>query len=136
MSKKNFEKIELYLDNARHYYENSQKTLQKQEYGKTGELLWGAIAESVKAMHLQNNDVPINSHVEIRFFLKNLRNIYKQKDLQIWQRSANHLHTNFYETDLDEDTFLEYYQNGEQLYAFLNNKIMKAKRQKPKDKKN
>lgn len=132
MIKKNFEQIEMYLDNGKHYYENSQDTLQKKEYAKAGELLWGALAETVKAMHLQNNDSPINSHDAIRFFLKNLSNLYKRKDLQIWQRSANSLHINFYETHLDEDTFLEYYQNGENLYVFLLNKVMKGRRQESK----
>ena len=71
----NFEKIQEYQINARHYYENSRETLQKKEFGKAGELLWGAIAEIVKAISLKDTDYPINSHNQIRSFMSQLSSI-------------------------------------------------------------
>ena len=99
--------------------------MEKKEYGKAGELLWGAIAETAKALHLNNYEEPINDHQAIRKFLKKLSTIYKNKKLEQWRRSAESLHVNFYETHLDELAFMEYYGDGEQLYAFLANSIKK-----------
>ncbi len=126
------EKIEAYIVNASHYYENSKETLEKKELGKAGELLWGAIAETVKALFLHDYGKPINSHGAIRDFLKKLSTVYNKEVLEKWRRSADNLHVNFYETFLDEDTFLEYYENGEQLYAFLDSKLMKSRKKKQK----
>jgi len=122
---KNFERIQKYLLNAKHYHENSTETLKKKELGKSGELLWGAIAESSKALHLKKYATPINTHNLIKEFLGKLSTIYRRKDLQVWKRSANSLHVNFYETHLDEPTFLEFYNDGLKLYAFLVSNIMK-----------
>ena len=126
------EKIEMYIVNASHYYENSQETLKKKEFGKAGELLWGAIAETVKALFLHDAGKPINSHEAIRDFLKKISTVYNKEILEKWRRSADNLHVNFYETFLDENTFLEYYENGEQLYAFLDSKLMKSRKKKEK----
>lgn len=95
--------------------------------GKAGELLWGAIAETAKALHLINSDVPLSTHQKIRDFLGTLSTSYRKKELMNWKRSADNLHINFYETYLDEPTFLEEYANGEYLLAFLSSIVGKKK---------
>jgi len=121
----NYNKIQTYLKNAIQYYENSQKMLKKKERGKAGELLWGAVAETAKAFSLNNYDKPINSHEGIKKFLARLSTTYKNEILETWRRSSESLHVNFYETHLDETTFKEYYDHGEQLYAFLKSEFKK-----------
>jgi len=135
------DRISGYILNARHYYENSQETLKKKEFSKSGELLWGAIAETVKALFLYDYDQFSTSHGEIRNFLRRLSTLYTNNVLEKWRRSADNLHINFYEPFLDEPTFLEYYDDGEQLYAFLDSQLIKSKKtkktksKKPKTKK-
>lgn len=119
--------MQTYLINAKHYYDNSQETLQKKEFGKAGELLWGAIAETAKALHLINSDVPLSNHNNIRDFLGTLSTSYSKKELDEWKNSADNLHVNFYETYLDEHRFLKEYTNGEQLLAFLHSVVSKKK---------
>jgi len=126
------ERIEMYLVNADHYYKNSQETLSKKEYGKAGELLWGAIAESIKALYLGETGKPIDSHNQIRDFLNRLSTMYNKDVLDKWKRSVNNLHVNFYETYLDESTFLEYYEDGEQLVAFIQSQLIKKKKKQKK----
>ena len=128
------EKIEMYIANASHYYKNSQETLRKKELGKSGELLWGAISETVKALFLHDYGKPINSHEGIRKFLRNLSTEHNKEVLEKWRRSADNLHVNFYETFLDEPTFLEYYEDGEQLFAFLDSKFVRSRKKKEKRK--
>ena len=124
------ERIEMYLVNAEHYYKNSQETLKKKEFGKAGELLWGAIAESIKALYMIETGKPMNSHNQIRDFLLRLSTLYNNEVLNKWGRSANNLHVNFYETYLDNNTFLEYYDDGVQLLALIQSKLIKKKKSK------
>ena len=126
------ERIEMYLVNAEHYYKNSQEALKKKEFGKAGELLWGALAESIKALYMSDTGKPINSHNKIRGFLLQLSTLYNKKVLDKWNKSVNNLHVNFYETYLDDNTFLEYYEDGEQLLAFIQSQMIKKKK-KPKE---
>lgn len=128
------EKISKYVSNAAHYYDNSKETLEKKELGKAGELMWGAIAETAKALSLKDGQ-PIRTHEQIRTFLSKLSTIYNKKVLDKWKKSADYLHVNFYETFLDEPTFLEHYEDGEQLYVFLDNQLIKSKKKKKKLKK-
>ncbi len=121
-----------YQINAQHYYENSQETLEKKEFGKSGELLWGSIAEMCKAVYLHSTGEPMNSHMQIRDFLKGLFNTYRKKELKDWANSANLLHVNFYETFLDEHCFMEHYSKGVKLYVFLMNKLHSQKKEQKK----
>ena len=114
--------------NARHYYENSQDTLRKREFAKAGELLWGAIAETAKALYLKDYGEPIDSHYGIRDFLNSLSSSYRRTDLKKWKRSADDLHVNFYETHLDEPTFLEMYTDGVKLLEFLTSLLRKSRK--------
>jgi len=103
--------------------------MKKREYGKAGELLWGTIAETAKAFHLQYYRMPIDSHNDIRKFLDSLYSIYKKKELREWKRSADNLHVNFYESYLDEPTFMEEYTNGVKLLAFLSGLLRKTRKE-------
>lgn len=121
------DKIQTYELTAMHYYENSKETLSKKEFSKSGELLWGSIAEIAKALHLKETENPINSHSQIKEYLSQLSTIYRKDELKKWKNSAELLHVNFYETHLDEPAFMEHYNNALKLYAFLLSKLKSKK---------
>jgi hypothetical protein len=106
------------------YYANSQLLINQNELAKAGELLWGAIAEATKALHLIVKDEPISSHREIRMYLNSIliQEADKGRVKKQHVSAAHQLHINFYETDLfqhDESTFFEQYQYGNLLFGFL-----------------
>ena len=68
----NMAKVQQYLQNSTRYYDNSQDLIRRKELAKGGELLWGAIAEATKALHLMVKDKPLKSHADIGKYLKNL----------------------------------------------------------------
>jgi Archaeal PaREP1/PaREP8 family len=120
----NIEKIQQYLQNSEHYYDNSHKLIMRKELAKAGELLWGAIAEAAKALQLMVKGEPVNEHKLIRKYLRQL-SVEHSREIKMAE-AANQLHVNFYETDLlqqDESRFFEQYGYGESLYRLLMDKI-------------
>jgi hypothetical protein len=119
------EKIQKYLQNSTHYYENSQDLLKRKELGKAGELLWGAIAEAAKALHLMVKGSPLNHHVLIGEYLEYLSLEHSRN--RKMSDAANKLHVNFYETALSESRFYEEYENAKLLFGLLMGKIKEKK---------
>jgi Archaeal PaREP1/PaREP8 family len=113
---------EKYVQNSSRYYENSQALLEKKELSKAGELLWGAIAEAAKALHMIVKGAPLSSHRDLGKYLENLSLQYPKKGLKKEHVAAAHqLHINFYENQLleDEDKFFEQYEYAKILFTFL-----------------
>lgn len=114
----NIEKIQQYLQNSTVYYTNSQDLLTRKELAKAGELLWGAIAEAAKALHLMVKGKPIDIHTDIKNYLERL-SFEHSGQIKI-ARAANQLHVNFYEASLlQEEEFFEQYEYGRSLLELL-----------------
>ncbi|MFY9868689.1 MAG: PaREP1 family protein [Candidatus Nitrosopolaris sp.] len=112
------------MQNSTRYYDNSQDLITQKELAKAGELLWGAIAEAAKALHLMVKDKPINSHGLVGKYLNHLS--LQHSGQTKMAEAANQLHVNFYETDLlqqDESKFLEQYECAKLLFGLLKGKI-------------
>lgn len=94
--------------------------LNKCEYNKAGELLWGSIAEAAKALYLKYTGRPINNHNKIRSALDELCLQYNDIGFsRDWNKAADRFHVNFYETFMEKDEFLETYENGKLLLTFI-----------------
>lgn len=120
----NIEKIQQYLQNSTRYYDNSQDLITHKELAKAGELLWGAIAEAAKALHLMVKGKPIDIHTDIVKYLKQL-SFERSGEIKMAE-AANQLHINFYETSLlqqEESTFFEQYEYAKLLFGLLMDKI-------------
>ena len=119
-------KIQEYLKNSQVYYANSEKLLNEDESSKSGELMWGAIAEVVKALTLIKTKEPIKSHAMIREFLKQtvLENRHRGLTYDL-KRAADNLHSNFYETNLEGQDFNIEYEKAKRLFAFLTKLTLK-----------
>jgi hypothetical protein len=123
-STNNITKIQQYLQNSRQYYDNSHDLITQKELAKAGELLWGAIAEATKALHLIVKNKPVDIHTDITKYLGQLAVQYGDtgKIKMEHVSAARQLHTNFYESDLvqqGESTFFEQYEYGRILFGFL-----------------
>jgi uncharacterized protein (UPF0332 family) len=116
----NLQEIEKYVENLNHYYNNSQILLNKGEYPKAGELLWGSIVEAAKALSLKYTGQPISDHKRIKKYIDKLCLGYSNiEDCIKMRQAADRLHINFYETFLENDEFWETYENGRLLLSFL-----------------
>jgi len=111
---------EKYRRNAIGYYENSESLIKQKEFAKAGEMLWGAIAEGVKALNMIRTGEPVRDHAGIRRILKNIVLEYKKKGLnEQYSKAADNLHVNFYETFLDESDFFKQYDYAKLLFGLL-----------------
>jgi hypothetical protein len=116
----NIAKIEQYLQNSTRYYENSRDLITRKELAKAGELLWGAIAEAAKALHLMIKGKPIDIHTDIKKYLE--RFSFEHSGQTKMAEAANQLHINFYESSLlqgEESRFFEQYEYGRALLGLL-----------------
>ena len=116
--------------NVKNYYENSQTMLKKGELAKGGELLWGAIAESIKALRLKYDAEPIRSHYQIRNALKEIALSYKKFRME-WAESADLMHVNFYESFMDDESFRANYEKSKMALFFIMRLNEKRGKEKP-----
>ncbi|MBM3942033.1 MAG: hypothetical protein FJ316_03735 [SAR202 cluster bacterium] len=85
-----------------HYLENSLHHLQAGEIAKAGEFLWGSVATALKAVAARR-DRGLRSHRELRAFARELARDSGQPDLWDKYLTAEHLHSNFYESFLERE---------------------------------
>lgn len=91
--------VKKHKDQSEHYYRNALRFIERKDAEKSSELLWGAMAQAMKALAAVKH-VPLKSHNDIRRFVKEL--VRETDDVSIWDvfREAESLHSNFYETGL------------------------------------
>ena len=96
---------EKYKTQSMHYMENALKFIKVGNPEKAGELLWGSMAQALKAV-AANKGRELNTHQEIRKYARELAK--RCKDESIWNgfSQASYLHSNFYEAGLSmEEVF-------------------------------
>jgi hypothetical protein len=92
--------------------------LEKGELSKAGELLWGAIAESVKALPFKYGGEPIRTHNQIKYAFDEIALAYKEFRKE-WAESANLMHVNFYESNMDHESFSINYEKSRMALLFI-----------------
>lgn len=100
------EKNERYAKLSLHYSKNAQKFLKNKEYEKASEMMWGSMACILKAV-AASNDTDIRKHGHLFGFAEKLSKELNDPEIYTAFSLANNLHTNFYESNLDEKTLLK-----------------------------
>jgi len=90
---------ENYVNTSYMYLENFKKLMKENEPEKAGEVLWGAMAESIRAFAAKDG-FQIGSHDELKNFAKEISFNLKYSELWDAFRKAENLHSNFYESRL------------------------------------
>lgn len=100
---KNMQKAEKYAKLSLHYSLNAAKFLKLKEYEKACEMMWGAMATILKAIAARDG-IHIKKHNDLWGFAE--KTAKKTNDTEIYTSFslASNLHTNFYESELDEKT--------------------------------
>lgn len=81
------------------YLENAWRLLGQGELDKASELLWGSMAEAVKAI-AAGKDVVLRSHRQVLHYGQGLAKLQEDGALRHALHTANSLHFNYYEVDL------------------------------------
>ena len=103
------DKITNYLSLSNLYLKNADGMIKKKEYSKAGEMLWGGIAELLKAIGIVYGR-PISKHkelIKIAKYISLMENDDNLRDAIV--RYAHSLHANYYENFIEPEEFGEYY---------------------------
>jgi hypothetical protein len=84
------------------YLENAQEFLERDEPEKTGELLWGALAEALKAVAARGDRL-VRSHRELWSLARVVATELGDESIYDAFVQANALHSNFYEAEISID---------------------------------
>ena len=87
---------------SEHYYENALKFIRQGETQKAAELLWGSIAEALKAV-AASRGLRLRNHREIWEYARELARELSDESIFDGFREAYSLHTDFYEAELTVD---------------------------------
>ncbi len=108
-----------------HYLSNADETIEKKEYRKASELLWGGVTQQVKFLAASKN-IRIRSHTDFRNFIRALSIELKDPGTYDLFITIEQLHRNFYDEIIPEEDFPLYYKKVYLLIKKLN-EIMNIK---------
>jgi len=97
------------------YSKNYKESLDKKEYGKASEMLWGIINNLASILSILNGGKPISKHSELREFINSLAYVLKDEEIIDLFRSCEILHANYFHNFLDEILFESYRKDAEKL---------------------
>ncbi|MBI4181910.1 MAG: hypothetical protein HY520_03010 [Candidatus Aenigmarchaeota archaeon] len=104
-----------YQKTKEHYLSNAKETIQKKEFRKASELLWGVVTQEIKAIAILKG-FTLSSHGEMEKFIKRI--VYETGDKRIFDlfSQMEFLHKNFYDKKIEDKHFNSYYS---QVFEFL-----------------
>jgi len=118
------EKIHKYISLSKLYLKNANEMIKKEEFSKSGEMLWGAISTLLKAIGMKYNK-PIKNHkslIQVAKYISLAEGDKELKDSIVIHAQA--LHANYYEGFIDKEEFPYYYEKMITAYGKLYNLIM------------
>lgn len=92
-------KSERYISRSIHYFKNALHFIEIGEAEKASELLWGCVAQALKATAAINN-IELRSHRRIRNYAMELARSLNDISIKSTFDVAQNLHSNFYESGL------------------------------------
>ena len=88
------------------YLREAEELLAKRDYAQASEKLWGAVAETIKALAAKRA-LQLGTHRSLGEFVVKLHKEHPDLGLMSAFRDANALHTNFYEDWLPPELVLD-----------------------------
>ncbi len=114
-----------YLEMGKEYYSNAEECIKKGEFRKASELLWGAVTQFVKALALLSN-VRISRHNDFFNFIRQISKETGDKNYNTLFLELNLLHRNFYDEEIPQESFPEFYEKT-QLFLEKTKELMRKK---------
>jgi len=116
-----------YIQQSQRYIKNAQEFLEKGDIDKASEFLWGSTAEAIKAL-AASRGVALKTHGELWEFMRELATELGNPALYESFRTANYLHSNFYEMELSAHEVLSAAEQVQQLVFCLSKLIQEIER--------
>lgn len=110
--------VKKYAEQSRRYLQNARKSLEKGDLDKASEFLWGSVAEAVKTLAAKRG-LTLRTHGELWEFMRELATELGEPTLYDDFRTANYLHSNFYEVELGPHEILNAAEHVEHLVSRL-----------------
>lgn len=109
-----------YKATGEHYLDNAIELIGKKELRKASEMLWGAVAQYVKALAASRgiNIIGLSGLYEF------VRELAKERDDEAISKDFNELHilhTNFYDENVPDDDFPIYYAKAIEYIGKIDN---------------
>ena len=99
-------KTEKYAKLSLHYSDNAQKFLKLKEFEKASEMMWGSMSTIMKAV-ASNKGEMLKNHGHLFGFAEKLAKEMSDPEIYTSFLIASNLHTNFYESNLEEENTLK-----------------------------
>jgi hypothetical protein len=103
---------------ADHYYDNFRKYYENKNYSKASEFLWGSLNALAYAIGLLHGE-KISDHGKVVDFIKELANVYTDKEMEEDLASAQTIHANFFHDFMNESMFEDNRKRTEKLLEKL-----------------
>ena len=100
-------KVEKYAVQSQRYLRNASKSIDAGDSDKASELLWGSMAEALKAVALSKGK-ELNAHWDIGDYARKLAKQMRDESILDVYGTASYLHSNFYEAGLSLDEVQTY----------------------------
>jgi uncharacterized protein (UPF0332 family) len=107
-----------YSKQSHRLVQNAQKFLEKGDLDKASEFLWGGVAQAVKALAAKRG-LMLKTHGELWEFMRELAMEINDPTLYEDFRTANYLHSNFYEVELGPHEILSAAEKVKRLVSHL-----------------
>lgn len=103
--------VTVYLQTRDEYFGNAEVLLGKGEERKASEMLWGAIAQGVKALAASRNII-LETHSRLFEFVREVARECKRRDIYETFLELQVLHGNFYDTAIPAEALLSYFRRA------------------------
>ncbi|MEM4970840.1 MAG: PaREP1 family protein [Sulfolobales archaeon] len=101
------------------YFKNYQEYLDRREFEKASEMLWGILNNLASMLSMLYGGEPIRKHDELRMFMNVLAQRIREPEILRLYRSCEKLHANFFHSFMDEIDFEECRIDAEKLIDIL-----------------
>lgn len=91
--------VKKYAKQSIRYFENGLKAIDRKEYEKASEFLWGSVAQIMKAA-AASKGIKLGSHAKLWNYAGELSKELNDESIYTTFYMANYLHSNFYEAEL------------------------------------
>jgi Archaeal PaREP1/PaREP8 family. len=118
-----------YVKNAEKYLVNASEMLAKKDYNKSGEMLWGSIAELIKALGMVHGKDLLTHRIRIDFIKELAISLQDDELRRLVVERMRALRANFYWNFIEVEDFPAYYHDACKAYKRLYEVIEKDENQ-------
>lgn len=103
--------VSKYLATRDYYLSNAEELIKQNNLRKASELLWGAVTQTIKGLAYLSG-IPIYSHNGFRSYIREISKEIDDRSLFITFTYLENLHRNFYDEEILEEDFPDYYKQA------------------------